>query len=246
MLKFSIAMMTIDRAPKRNFLAETVANLARAGVFTSPHLGSFSVVDSGSEDLQFIYDAFNDVDRGVYIATGQRLPTANAAFALRMAVRFAEPGAWVLFLEDDIDVCAEFLEGTAMWLDEHSANQRVFPLGANYDFIDTAYRNGHTSWDYPIEAYYGTLAVAMRQDDAMTIARHLAGLAVGGQHPHSYDLHMADWARVHGVTHFLTPVPSFIQHIGSESVIRPGSEFHTYSSWRGREWTYQPKLKVGA
>ena len=246
-MKFSVALITVDRSPKQNFLAETVANLRRAGVFDSPLLDQFSVIDSGSESLQFIYDAFEDIDRGVYIVTGMRSPTMNAAAAFRRAAYVAKPGSWVLFLEDDIDVCASFLESTAAWLADqpYLLKHRVFPLGANYpQQLKEARRVGQTAWQYPIDGFYGTLAVAVDAADAREIATALERAQQTSDRPDCYDLHMAAWAKRQGVRDLLTPVPSFVQHIGTESIIRPESVFHTYETWPGRTWQYFSKVEV--
>jgi hypothetical protein len=232
-MKFDVVMMTFDRSPRTNYLQDTVNNLLRAGVFESSRLHSFTLADSGSPTLDVIQTAFENVDYDVYVATGQRTPTQNAAYALSRASNMGAD--WVLFLEDDIDVCNWFLESAAGWLEDHiDMGHRVFPLGANYADIEGLVGRS-TCWTYPIAAYYGTLAVAMRSNDARSIAEHLAQI---DPEKATYDLFIAQWAAARGIREFLTPVPSFVQHLGQDSSIRPGGEFHQYRSWPGRQWSY--------
>lgn len=232
---FAATMITIDRSPKQNYAGETLKNLARSGAFRSPWLKRFRVFDSGSPSLDFLA---GHVPFVFETDTATRNPTQNAAAALRWASQQGEP--WCLFLEDDIDVCGRFIESVGGWLTDHAEDYRVFPLGANYDLLLSLRNLGQTAWKYPIDMFYGTLGLAIRAKDAAAIAdwwEEKDRNQVGGGHP--YDIYITEWARVQAITHFLTPVPSFVQHTGNESVIRPGSVFHIYDSWPGREWFYK-------
>lgn len=86
-MTFSMVLSTEDRGDQT--LVHLVQMLSLAGVFTSPYLASFAVVDTGAESLQYIYDAFADIDRGIYIATGMRSSEANKIFALQLGARLA-------------------------------------------------------------------------------------------------------------------------------------------------------------
>jgi hypothetical protein len=239
---FAVTMMTLDRRPKENYLVTTLTNLARSRVFRSPLLDSFHLCVSRTQDEEFAVQSWaaSGIAHTPHFYLGNRGPTANAAFALRQGAKSGAP--WVLFLEDDIDVCDYFLESTATWLDEHEHEARVFPLGANYEFIRELFRQGKTAWAYPIDSFYGTLAVALRAADAEAIADYLESPDVN----HSYDLHISAWAKQQGIRHFLTPVPSFVQHIGTESYIRPDSPPIVYTTWIGRHWSYAKEYHAQA
>lgn len=228
---FAVVMITIDRSPKPNFIGQTLAALDRSGVFQSLLLDSFTIFDSGSASLKFL-----PMINGWPVLSAKRCPVENTAAALRHGAESGSP--WVLFLEDDIDVCGRFLESISMWLEDHAEGYEVFPLGANYNTIIAMERLGKTSWRYAVEQFYGTLAVAMRAETAGQVADYLMQRR-GSTEGSPYDLYMADWARERGITYFLTPVPSFVQHTGVESVIRPGSIFHVYESWPGPDWSYK-------
>lgn len=243
-MSIAVVLITVDREsmpiPGRNYLEQTLLNLSRAGVFRSPLVDSFTLVDSGSPSLLHIHRALTSVDCGRRInvdAMGKRSPTANAARALDLGSRSGSP--YVLFLEDDIDVIDGFVESVGMWMDKHF-DTRVWALGANYNWIDAAVVCGEEACRYPLEQFYGTLGFVVRAVDAARIAAHWRRTPDRQE----YDLMIAEWAREQGATHFLTPAPSFVQHIGDQSTLRPGDVFHQYSSWPGPQWTYQPRERV--
>ena len=233
MKQFAVAMITLDRSPKSNYLGTTLSNLERAGVFASPLLESFTLVDSGSTSKAFIHETIVSMSYRLHVKSAKRWPTENAACALRLASGAGAP--WVLFLEDDIDVCDRFLESTSDWLADFAYGYRIFPLGANYASLQARRDAGHHTWTYPLDLFYGTLAVAMKAETAASLAAYLDAHFTDSK----YDLLMADWARKQGVEDFLTPVPSFVQHIGVESLIRPGSAPIIYPCFAGRTWSYE-------
>jgi hypothetical protein len=142
-----------------------------------------------------------------------------------------------LYLEDDIEVCDKFLESTQAWLAAHADDScPVYPLGANYETLTRLWIEGYTAWEYPIEDFYGTLAVAMRPSVASRLSQYLDKYRDIAQ----YDLLIGQWAKEQGMTHFRTPVPSLVQHIGLESIIRPGSQSIVYPCFAGRDWSYDP------
>lgn len=150
---FAIAIETADRRPDgTNYLGRTLRNLQRGGVFDSPLLHSLDIV-SGRDSL--------DPSGYFWTECVAALPTApqrpdhpdakffwhetpkptpsrqqNGARAIRAAAgRDAE---WVIKLEDDIDVCADFLGSLSRWLDDNERNSRDVPmytLGVTLDTI---------------------------------------------------------------------------------------------------------------
>lgn len=238
-------VVTVDRSPTApNYLAETLGNLARSGAFASPRLASFDVVDSGSLVSGFVLDAavragLADAFRcGEARSVGSRR-TANENVAVALEVGAGSGARWVLFLEDDVDVIDDFVGSVGAWLDDHARPDRIVcALGANYPQAEGPL----PAWDYRIEAFYGTQAFAIRADDAVDLARwlraHVYDKNIDGT---AYDLHMQDWAFARGERFFLASAPSFVQHVGRESVIRPRASTHTFPSWPGRAWRYGRK-----
>jgi hypothetical protein len=230
-------MIAVDRSPRENFLAGTLANLKRSDLLTSDRLMELAIVTPDRVWAKGVMDGAG-LGRSSYLHGGTHPANANAAQALR---RGAATGAdWVLFLEDDIDVIGRFFDSVGAWLDINAADDVViYPLGANYAQTQGTKVEG---WRYPTHKFYGTQAVAFRSSICEPLAdrieRWAAGDLDGETHSHGYDIAMARWHRVHHGPTMLTPVPSFVQHTGTTSVIAPTRRPHTFPSWPGREWDY--------
>lgn len=229
--------VVVPSAPREpECLTSTLANLRRGGLYSSPRL-----YDTRHPLIAF--DSAHDL-----------LPCENAGRALLLG---ALSGAlWVLYLEDDIDVCADFLDGVGAWLDEHAGPAeadpyRVFAFGAAYTpQIEAAIARGLAAWPYPTDAFYGTQAVALRATDARSLSEYwqsnprVRGVTAPGQ----YDLMLQDWLRNRYLDgRILASAPSHVQHTGRVSTLRPADspyEPPVFESWRGREWRYTPRTSA--
>lgn len=233
-------MVTVDRSPRVNYLASTLTNLHRAGLAKSIDCGRLRRLELVSPDLNFAADAIDDCYTGG-ASIGRHPANLNVVSALRFGVGTGAP--WTLFLEDDIDVCADFFDSVGTWLDDHARDdRRVYAFGANYPEVAEAAARGETSWDYRINKFYGTQALALRSEDAADLATYLVEHCYDRTDDGTaYDLLMADWSRLRWpeIHHFLASAPSFVEHIGRESLIRPRPETHRFPSWPGREWRYE-------
>ena len=237
---FAAVLITANRSPRPNYLLTTLDNLLTHGGLRAapPELHTFTIIDGTADDLYWALDTLDPLaGREVGCVSGALPANRNVAYALRFAASVGAP--WVLFLEDDIDVCADFFASTAAWLaDFADPRYPIFPLGANYPQVDAPTNYG-CAWEYPIDKFYGTQALALRADTAVSVADYIDTHCYSRTHDGTaYDLLIADWARANGYGSFLTPAPSFVQHIGRESVIRPRAETHVFPSWRGHRWSY--------
>lgn len=242
MKDIAVAMITVNRAPRTNYLFDTFKNLTRGGVWNSERLHSFYLVDSGDDCLWC-----GDIDsaKSIFFVPAEhgsrRTPTDNAAMALMVAG--STDAKWVLFLEDDIDVCDQFLDSVGSWLDDHDRSDRhVFAFGAAYDALVDLHRKGKTSWQYPIDGFYGTQAFAVRAADALSLGKFF----MNSLQPSAYDLLMHRWARQNWpeTKFFMASVPSFVEHTGRESTIAPRAETHTFQAWVGHGWSYRSKVSA--
>lgn len=240
MKDITIVMVTIDRSPSTNYLRDTLRNLQRSGVWKSPRLHSFHLCDSEPKNQ------WSKLEASSYPITLHRpsfeqlLPSLNVARALSHG---AESGAkWVLFIEDDVDVCDQFLESVGAWLDFHATPAfPVYSFGANYDAIATVAQGGGTYWRYPVKTFYGTQCFAINRGNAKSLSTYLEEHPLyQGINAGSYDLIMQDWA-LHEWPEsrfFLAACPSFVQHLGRHSVINPRKNVHSFKSWPGRDWSF--------
>ncbi len=263
MRDIAVVVVTVDRQPKaQNYLEATLDNLARAGVLASPRLHGLHIVDSGGSeawpDAAIVLHPYRDGRHHVWrqpsdesVITvhrpgdGQRrTPNENVATALLVGA--GTDARWVLFLEDDIDVCGWFLDSVGAWLDAHARDdRRVYAFGAAYQQILDVVTRGGTSWDYPVSAFYGTQAFAVRHADARSLAewlfdhpRYLGDDGVGRDACYDLAIHRWSAARYPTLRFFLASAPSFVQHTGRSSVIQPRAVTHTFDSWPGRDWSY--------
>jgi len=243
MVKFHIVIKTKDRSPRKNFLGETLLNLKRAGVFTSSHLGSFALVDSGSpasffESLPLLNELELLPDFSVDSASRNLHQNARRCIELSGSRAIASLG-WAMVLEDDLDVCNEFLESTARWLADHAVDApQMYVLGANSDQIRGVASKGGTMWAYPVGAFYGAQALVWQGKHAVQLAEFLGpDPNYNGTRDHGHDLLLQRWGRETKIPHFMATAPSFVQHIGNESGI--GNRFFQFQSWPGREWRYE-------
>jgi hypothetical protein len=242
MRDIAAVMVTMDRSPGENYLGNTLANLERSDLFTSGRLCSFVTCDSLSGN--WAREQIGELAHGKHylvsldvIDPGERIvANINVSTALEAGYRYKSK--WVLFLEDDIDVCANFFDSVGLWLDQHADEKyKVYAFGAAYPDVATQYDKGLSSWEYPVRAYYGTQCFAVQGDDALSLANYISG-HVYDKEPDgtAWDLLMHDWAGVDQM--FLASCPSFVQHIGTSSIIRPRNNVHTFDSWPGRDWSY--------
>ena len=245
----SVAIKTADRRQKGpewpNYLRRTLENLQRGGVFDSKHLaGDIVLMDSGVGPDPWCFLAMEaDGFPRVRIDSGEpRTLHQNAANAIRVAAR-NEEADWVLVLEDDIDVCARFLESVALWLEDHAVDGlMMYAFGANYAQIRQCRAQGKAVWMYPCHAFYGALACAWRRGHASALAEWLGddpGIVQedGGKvRNRGHDLLLGRWGKAMGLTHFRASAPCFIQHIGVESGL--GNKKITYGGWSGPTWSY--------
>ncbi len=233
MKDISVVMVTVDRSPQPNYLSQTLSNLYRGGVFKSPRLSGFHLIDSRNNMYHSIPDQLAELIC-FHGAVEFRNANENVAEALEAG---AFESDWVLFLEDDIDVCSLFLDGVGHWLDKHQKEDRRI-----YVFGSVGYWNlNRDVADIEIKHFFGTQAIALRREDARSLSEYLIDHQFDKADDGSaYDLLMHGWAKEQypGIKMFSACYPSFVQHIGRESIIRPRPKTHQFKSWRGKDWAY--------
>ena len=244
--KFALSLVTVDRTPRPNYLAQTLRNFERGGIFKSSLFHSLSIADSGVgthwPSPALIESGISLTHVGV-CRTGARRPSSvNAATALAAGV--ATGCEWILFFEDDVDVCGDFLESVDRWLTAYAKPEyHVFPFGANYPHVQVAADNLEFVWEYDTHLFYGSQCFAIRADDARSLADYWStNPEVPGGTDMAIDIMVAQWHRLKFPTqpNFLASAPSFIQHIGRASYATTKEVTHTFASWPGPFWVFEP------
>lgn len=240
MRDITAAMVTIDRSPNDNYLAQTLHGLASSDLLESSRLETLTVFDSCPNSWAESVIQSNDQLRRVGAFTPCHRLNANHNVAEALRRSGERSSQWVLFLEDDIDVCASFFDSVGAWLDDYATdNHKLYAFGAAYPQIDECVAEGRGSWRYPVESFYGTQCFAIEAIDAMGLAAYLTSHCYDRESDGTaYDLLICDWAREYDEGYFLASCPSFVQHVGRSSVIRPRDKTHTFLSWPGVDWSY--------
>ena len=255
--KISVVMITADRNKKgkTNYLTETLVNLKRSNFWFSDAVNSFDLCATAGSPLDWTDDSLlfdssfklippNVKCHAVDSLLNDYLPCENAGRAL--VIGSNRNSKWVLFLEDDLDFCADFIQSVSRWLEKfESDDHRLYVFGTPYDNVLSEFEANQQSLLYPIKNFYGTQCFAIRSEDACSLGEYLlSNPLVGGIHsPGAYDLMIHDWMEINYPTHehFLSSVPSFVQHIGRQSIATGLSITHTFESFQGNDWSFRSK-----
>lgn len=259
-MKIALTMRTHDRSvghgditpgPRKNYLGETLTNMLRAGVLEAPSLTDFIINGDLADTSEFfesqVPQAYLSSPKFLAVTATERLTSnLNAARALEMGACSESVPDWVLFCEDDLDVCDDFIEGIAAWLERHQTEDiRLYTFGSA-----AAEPGLHGLGKQRIVAFYGTTCYAMRRADAESMAKYILENPryTGGRFEGTndgadvcHDLHFHQWhVKFYPDVKWIGfSLPSFVQHIGAESSISNRTHEITYKSWLGREWRYR-------
>lgn len=201
-MKISVSIETKDRrlAGHKNYLGETLRNLARTDFFSHPSLHSIRIVSGGElpdffdTEVAPIVDLIpsdKDVEYFVCPESGCTRQQ-NGQRAIRFA---AEPtdADWVVKLEDDLDFVDTFMASLTAWLNDYGEAQvPMFSLGATFEFVSkskyatedesvlgpgesfpyvrAALARGDAIIPHKIGGYWGAQALVWKRD----LAAHLA------------------------------------------------------------------------
>lgn len=215
----AVVVKTYDRAPRRNYLDETIENFHRS----MGHRG----------------DQANSYSEALLVQHGEGLTLhQNAARAIRLGVQQGRP--WVLVLEDDLDFCQDFLGSVARWLGDWADEQYpMYVFGANYQQVRKRWEAGCCYWSYPVGSFYGAQALCWRREVAGELVDWLGeDPHYNGVRSHGHDLLLQRWGKERGAQYFRASAPSLVQHIGEQSSIN--NRFFQFP-WGGREWSYRGK-----
>ena len=241
-MKIVLAMITINRMEfdltdekrsGKNYINQTMQSLDRSGLWGSSTPYELHVYDGGSKDLSFIEPQWRNRMQ-LHTIDKKILPRENCGRAIIDATNYG--GDWIMFLEDDIAVCKDFLDAAASWIERNVNEQhRVLTFYTPYREVQEAVLRGVELWHYPVLAFYGTQAIAIRTSDAQSCGDHIHDDVEYS--PQSYDLSLKRWHMNnypdHG--HFLATAPCFVQHTGEDSALNPG-RFHACQSFIGEDW----------
>jgi hypothetical protein len=241
----AIVMITKDRMEKgkQNYIQQTVGSLYHSGLLASRTRYEFHIFDGGSKSLNYLRETpfyssvcgynIHSVD-GRLVSNALIPPNVNAGRALIYGGSRVPDADWVLFLEDDIEVCKDFLDGVAVYVQYKNPLYKVCTFYTPYREVEDQYKMfGKGTWAYPVKAFYGTQAFAIRPPDALSLGNYLCNLSYPTS---SYDIEMKNWHGNEG--YFLASVPCYVQHIGKDSLLfEDEKRFHQCTSFQGVDWS---------
>jgi hypothetical protein len=169
----------------------------------------------------------------------RRSRNANAIECLKIGL--ATGAEWILFVEDDVDVCGDFLGSVDRWLAGHARrNRHLYSFCTPYKQIRTVRARGGTAWEFPWKAFYGNQCLVFHKRDAALAAKFIEDRMNTWDTGQGFDLLLKHWAAATwpGIPSLLSSVPSFAQHIGEESSLHFG-RFHTGAEFGGPDYVYQ-------
>ena len=216
---YQIVMRTVDRGTT-NYLTNTIASLADQGV-PPERIHLFPT----APNIRYISP--RTLRRcTLHAPARQYRATENMGVALLGAPQCA----WVIHLEDDVRLCADFVGSASRWLDAHATEaHRLFTFFApDARLIRPSIVLRRPTFQFPIEKWASAVAVAMRGADAGPCGRWILDAAptwrVGPSYPpwanhRGSDKMLAAWqAQAYpDVREALGSCPCFVQHLGKVS-----------------------------
>lgn len=258
-IRYSFVLLTCDRSPKPNYATLTLNSLSRSslpddsyltisanGIKSSriTHLSLFQYLGYGSDQTQTILYKSDPVPVNQHVSAALR-------FAVNRIQQPIEADSWIIFMEDDLIFCTDFFNSVRRWLDRNATNdRRLYSFGCPYKqasypmtrLVLSDYDSDCWAY-YPTESFYGTQCFAVRSLDATLISNYLSSPEYLTKFaPGQYDLGIAHILSQSypGLGYFAASRPSFVQHVGIESSIRPDGPYFTFPSFPGTEWSYKP------
>lgn len=148
MRSYAITIETFDRRLRgqKNYIAQTLKNLAEVGVFDSPLLHSVQIVCGGEQEdfaEQVVEPALPVNSIAEYHAAPEQC-TRQQNGMRAFAAGAATDADWVIKLEDDLDFIDDFLGSVDRWLDCYGGHASpnhpetyspLFCLGASFETV---------------------------------------------------------------------------------------------------------------
>lgn len=244
-MSITFAIRTACRA-RKNYLWQTVRSLISAGVEpTRIH------VFPTSPDVLWLGHELCGQGVPLHVPSAPRSPNENGV-ALVLALA-ATPADWLLMLEDDVTVCADF-EGSALrWLDAHATpTVHVYRFCA---FGNRVARHKEYS-EYPLREQRGSQAIALRAEDAFDFGQWATEhhevwrpplAPFQNQRTTGFDKLVGYWALSRWPAQKVGYVsePHFVKHVGLEGSMH-GRTITNEASFAGERWSYRPPMQETA
>jgi len=231
----NIAITTVDRSPRRNFVEQTLASML-AKDQTVERYAPIRIITDG-EDMNFLGPW--KTDRRLVIETTDKKPHARTFDGIRPRVVMANVramqavphGGSLLLLEDDLVFAPRWLERTERIIERIRADigSTRFMLALYTPFeltsedrvqFEFAEREGYCACIRP--TYYGSQAIYYGAEALQTVLGDMKQLGLVEGRLGSDEV--VPYTSVNRDVPLLAAVPSLVQHVGADSTwLAPGS-----------------------
>ncbi len=237
-MSLRITIRTADRTPGPNYLGETLRSLQAAGVdLTSVH------VFPTDPDVAWTVQELGAAAPVLHVPATRRNPNQNGV--AQVSALDLAPADWLLMLEDDVHVCADFEGSVLRWLAKHQKPSiHVYRFCA----FSAPTKVRAETMTYLLREQRGSQAVALRAEEARDFAtwaseHHTcwrpAMAPFQNQRTNGFDKLVGYWAldRWPADQVGLVSRPMFVRHIGEKSLLHERTVVNT--AWAGQGWRYE-------
>lgn len=211
-MKIAAIMMTMDRSPRHNYLASSIASMIASGMCDDSRV-SFSLFHSGKGrsnlDIELIQRSCATLHEQ------SQLDHFNLGIAKALRLAAEQNADYVLFFEDDVHVAHDFpdfvcsqlaLEPTAVFLD----------FATYFQEVETAYLRGERFVELNAAHFYGTQCFCMPTQHAISFSDNISKNQ--SQRAGFADTWIQYWLADNALDdQIMSSVPSAVQHVGRDS-----------------------------
>lgn len=233
--KLLLTIRTANRAPKRNYLDQTVLGLMAKGV------SDFHIFAT-DPDVSWL-PAWLEGDRRVHVPDRRLTPNQNGLAPIALLDDIEAD--WIILSEDDVFWCADPVGSMARWLSQHARPDVVVYRFFAFDHL---HAEGLHVASAPLREQKGSQVIALRAADAKRLATWAKAhpldwrprTAPFRHRPHDgFDKLVGYWALqdTPETTYGLVSRPFFVDHIGVESSLHAyGKQLR--NTFAGDSWSY--------
>jgi hypothetical protein len=233
-MKYLITIPCVNRAERgaSNVLERTFESFEKSGMFVSKINFKIVLLESGSKDTSYLdfiqkYKEKYNTDIDIHYSNKVLNGTTNTFRMFVYIKQVINYVNYVLWMDDDIFVCKNFIENADLWIKKYAQNLPFTSLYAPYRTnLDNKHRFRHNA---PIGSFFGTCCTVLRPYVADAILKYWL-LPYFDEYNYNPDRRFRDcimkeypWYKT-----FFLSFPSLVQHMNIGSTIRknPNSRGH--------------------
>ena len=142
-MKIAVVIITVDRVPGNNYLSNTLESLRASGACDDTRF-SIDIYHSGAERSNLDISLIKNCNATLHLYETKTHTNLSSYNALNIAVN--RNPEYVVFLEDDIDVCSDFPDFICSQIDLNPTAP-IIDFISYYDEIRDAYFSGERFLD---------------------------------------------------------------------------------------------------